>query len=47
MPHHNIGYRSQAQHKPSARAKHNTKILNLYTYEVFHQGTIKIEIITG
>jgi hypothetical protein len=42
-----MGYASQAQHKPSARAKKNIKFLKLYTYEALHQRTSKIEIITG
>jgi hypothetical protein len=40
------GIPSQAQHKPSARAK-KTLIFKLCTYEALHQKTITIEIITG
>jgi hypothetical protein len=42
-----MGYANQAQHKPSARANTNIKILKNYTYAALHQRTIKTEIITG
>jgi hypothetical protein len=38
-----IGYTSQAQHKPSARAKtKHQNIKGLHTYEALHQRRIKV-----
>jgi hypothetical protein len=43
-----MGYTSEAQQKPSARAKKKHKnIRKLYTYKALHQRTIKQYIIIG
>jgi hypothetical protein len=43
-----MGYTSQTQHKPSARAKKTLNIYNsTHNHEALHQRIITTEIITG